>query len=276
MSQDRLWCWLIMLKRRSEGDVVTIVEWKQAFYPKQTGQASAEYIVVTAAIVMALMQPIDPPAGLKCPANAATCSVVQILAQTLRNRSEGYSYAISASEFPLPLVNYQGEKKAGPSEPCGGHTPCGNPQPTNPPGGAGLDVTDSSGNVIGHAIGSNVYDDNGDLIGTVTDNGDVIDSNGDVIGTTSAGGLGAASGTAVAVDLAGKQMGTLDKDGFVVNDLKVKVGKKDPKSDDVLKIDASEKIIVDKDNNPTVIGHVGKLNADGDVVDAKGKVISTK
>src|SRR6478735_7855705 len=100
--------------------MVTDVEWKNGFCARQAGQASAEYIVVTAAIVMALMQPITPPAGLKCPADADTCSVVQILAQTLRNRNEGYSYAISASEFPLPLVNYQGDKESGPSKPCGG------------------------------------------------------------------------------------------------------------------------------------------------------------
>lgn len=236
----------------------------------QVGQANVEYVVVTAAIVFALMQPYTPSGTFQCPNAGTSCNVLQILVQAMRDRYEGYSYAMSASEYPMPLVNYPAPS---PGKPCGGRTPCGAPFPPDAPPGGGVDIRDINGNVIGYAIGSKAFDNAGNEIGTVANDGTVTDENGNVIGSTGFGGVG--GGTLVAVDLMGNVMGKLDKDLFVVNDLNAKVGKKDKNSDDVLRINADGTLFKDKNGNTEVIGKVGKVDANGDVIDADGNKIGT-
>jgi hypothetical protein len=238
---------------------------------QQAGQANVEYVVVTAAVVFALMQPYTPTGAFKCPGGESSCNVLQILAQAMRNRYEGYSYAISASEYPMPAVNYP---PASTGKPCGGRTPCGAPfPPSTPSGGGTTDIRDADGNVIGYAIGSKAFDNAGKEIGTVAGDGSVTNSAGDVIGSTGFGGVGGSQ--LVAVDLKGNPIGQLNSDTYVVDDLKVRVGKKDKNSDDVFRINADGTLFTDKNGDTEVIGKLGKVNADGDVIDAKGNKIGT-
>jgi len=124
--------------------------------------------------------------------------------------------------------------------------------------------------VIGTVLAGNVYDDQGNLIGTIDGEGNVIDNDGNKIGTYPAacGGIGASY---VAVDKNGNVLGKVDKDGFVVDDNGNIVGKRD--GDDVLQTDALGNVILDQDNKPTVIGKVGKVAGNGDIVDSDGNVI---
>lgn len=237
---------------------------------KEAGQANVEYVVVTAALVFALMQPYTPTGTFKCPGGANSCNVLQILAQAMRDRYEGYSYAMSASEYPMPLINYQ---PSTPTPPCGGRTPCGAPFPPGGGSGGGVDIRDANGDVIGYAIGSKAFDNQGKEIGTVSSDGTVLDDNGNVIGSTGFGGVG--GGTLVAVDKNGNVMGKLDNNLFVVNDLNVKVGKKDTNSDDVLRINPDGTLFKDGNGDTEVIGKVGKVDANGDVIDSQGNKIGT-
>lgn len=65
----------------------------------QSGQSSAEYAVVVAALVGAMLFPLS---SVNCP-TTADCNVLEQLANVLRERNQGYSYAISV-DIPDPLV----------------------------------------------------------------------------------------------------------------------------------------------------------------------------
>lgn len=252
----------------------------------QRGQSSAEYIVVTAAIVFALMQPITPPGSLQCPSSAQRndwsnhenkCSVMEILGQVLRNRYEGYSYAISASEYPNFLVNFNnggnggsggGSTGGGSGGGSGGGDDGGGSTYTPPSGTEAIGLDGKT--VIGTVLAGNVYDDQGNLIGTIDSEGNVIDNDGNKIGTYPAAGGGIGT-SYVAVDKDGKVLGKVDKDDFVVDDGGNIVGKRD--GDDVLQTDALGNVVLDKDNKPTVIGKVGKVAGNGDIIDSGGNVI---
>ncbi len=253
---------------------------------QQLGQSSMEYIVVTSAIVFALMQPISPPGSLQCPASSIRtdwskhenkCSVMEILGQVLRNRYEGYSFAISASEYPNFLVNFNNGGNGstgggtggngGGNGGSGGGSDDGGSTYTPPTGTEALGLDGKT--VIGTVLAGNVYDDQGNLIGTIDSNGNVIDNDGNKIGTYPAAGGGMSN--FVAVDKDGKVLGKVDKDGFVVDEDGNIVGKRD--GDDVLQTDVLGNVILDQNNKPTVIGKVGKVAGNGDIVDGGGNVI---
>ena len=241
------------------------VFYQRSFQRRQTGQSFVEYIVVTAALVAGLMHPITPPSGQECPDGAAKCPAVDVLAQVMRNRYEGYSYAMSASENE-PLVNYKpGTLQDICKNPFTGK-PCTKPGPGNPPAG-GIEVKNDSGAVIGHAVGTKFFDNAGIESGTVDEDGNVYDSGGKRIGSTTGVGALGGGGATVAVNVGGGvigELGTGMDSGFIVVDKKaaptVRIGKKDPKSNDIWDIDKSTSVVLlDADNKPIVIGELGSL-----------------
>lgn len=241
------------------------VVFQRSFQRRQIGQSFVEYIVVTAALVAGLMHPITPPSGQECPNGAAKCPAVDILAQVMRNRYEGYSYAMSASENE-PLVDYKAGTLQGVCKNPFTGKPCTKPSPGNPPAG-GIEVKNDNGDVIGHAVGAKFFDKTGIENGTVDEDGNVYDSGGKRIGSTTGVGAFNGSGATIAVNVAGIVVGELGAgmdSGFVVVDKKatptVRIGKKDPKSNDVWDIDkATSTVLLDADNKPIVIGHLGSL-----------------
>ncbi len=269
---------------------MNVVTAKTTRRKQQLGQSSMEYIVVTSAIVFALMQPISPPGSLQCPASSIRtdwsnhenkCSVMEMLGQVLRNRYEGYSFAISASEYPNFLVNFNnggnggsgsgsgtgGSGGGGSGSGSGSGSDDGSTTYTPPTGTEALGLDGKT--IIGTVLAGNVYDDEGNLIGTIDSNGNVIDSDGNKIGTYPAAGGGTSN--FVAVDKDGEILGKVDKDGFVVDEDGNIVGKQD--GDNVLKVDALGNLILDADDKPIVIGTVGKVSGNGDIVDSGGNVI---
>lgn len=252
---------------------------------RQRGQSSAEYIVVTSAIVFALMQPITPPGSLQCPVSSMRtdwskhenkCNVMEMLAQVLRNRYEGYSYAISASEYPEFLVNFNNGGNGGSGGGSSGGSSGGGSGGGSSGGGgykppSGTEAIGLDGKtVIGTVLVGNVFDDEGNLIGTVDSEGNVIDLDGNKIGTYPAAGGGMANND-VAVDKNGNVLGQVNQDGFVVDEDGNIIGKKD--GDDVLKTDSLGNVELDANNDPIVIGKIGKIASNGDIVDSNGNVI---
>lgn len=65
----------------------------------QRGQSATEYAIVLAAVATALLMPMQSD---RCPGNAS-CNVFEQLANVLRERNQGYGYAIGAV-IPEPLV----------------------------------------------------------------------------------------------------------------------------------------------------------------------------
>jgi len=65
----------------------------------QRGQSATEYAIVLAAVATALLMPMQSDS---CPGNAS-CNVLEQLANVLRERNQGYGYAIGAV-IPEPLI----------------------------------------------------------------------------------------------------------------------------------------------------------------------------
>ncbi|MFL0797123.1 MAG: DUF3659 domain-containing protein [Cellvibrionaceae bacterium] len=212
----------------------------------QRGQSSTEYIVVTAAIVFAMLQPIVPPGVLSCPATSLqsvqseeagsdSCSVVEMFGQLFRNRSEGYTYAISASEYPEMLISLDdvdlgfsddddssgGSSDDGSSDDDDSDDTFDDYDPSDT--GIGIDTSsqvavNSDGEIIGNINDDGqVVDEDGEIIGVVMDDGSIVaaESDGSIIyddegGTTSLGEQASVNGDGEIVALDGTVLGTID------------------------------------------------------------------
>ncbi len=169
---------------------------------RQGGQSSAEYIVVTAAIVFAMLQPIVPPDTLSCPATSLQsvqsedagseyCSVVEVLGQLFRNRSEGYTYAISASEYPEALISLD-DVDLGFSDDDDSSSGASSDDDSSEDDDSSDDTFDDydpTDSGIGIDTSSQVaVNGDGEIIGNINDDGEVLDEDGDIIGVVTDGG----------------------------------------------------------------------------------------
>ena len=120
-------------------------------------------------------------------------------------------------------------------------------------------VRDADGNVIGRVVNGQVVDDDGNIIGTVNDDGSVTGLNGEILGQVEK----------AVVDSQGNIVGRVNEDGTVVdNDGRV-IGTVEQA---VLGADGQEvgeqtQVVRDKDGN--IIGRL----VDGKVIDAEGNVV---
>lgn len=220
----------------------------------QDGQSSTEYIVVTAAIVFAMLQPIVPAGSLSCPesnlqsiqsqnAGSDSCSIVEVFGQLFRNRSEGYTYAISSSEYPELLVQVDEDIfDLGFDD--------------DDDSGSGSDSGGSSG---GSDTGAEDEDDDGTNIDDIFD---------DYTG----GDIGGDMTTGVAVDDSGEIIGTINSDNQVEDDDGNIIG---VVMDDgsIVAADSDGNITYDDEGNTTPLGEQASINSDGDIVTLDGDVV---
>ncbi len=143
-------------------------------------------------------------------------------------------------------------------------------------------ATDENGNPIGKIVGDTVYDAQGNVIGKVNANGEVVDTNGNVIGKkqeaqVALGVDGKPIGTIVGdkvYDENGNLIGRVDSQGRIVDNSGKVLG------------NASSGVAVDKDGN--VLGNivngvvydedgnvVGRIDENGNVVDNNGETIGS-
>lgn len=143
-------------------------------------------------------------------------------------------------------------------------------------------AVDANGNPIGKIVGDTVYDEQGNVIGKVNANGDIVDVNGKVIGKKQEAQIalgvdGKPIGTIVGdkvYDENGNLIGRVDSNGRIVDNTGKVIG------------NASTGVAVDKNGN--VIGNVvdgvvydengnvvGRIDENGNVVDNNGQVLGS-
>ena len=221
----------------------------------QKGQGMTEYIVVAAALVFTFLAPITPPSvpdwasdgvgtrRLQCPENSyisgsprpEQCTVVEVLAEVLRKRNDGYTYAISSTFYPERAVSISTDIFGDPEDPG-----TGNGDPGDPGGSAG-------------------------------DAGEVEPDF----------GIDSDTGQTVAVNEDEEVIGKVNStDGCVENDAGVIIGKQ--VGTEVWKTDALCQLVYEQHTHDgsthehhTVIGTVGGLQTNGEVLDEDGNVIGT-
>jgi len=225
---------------------------------KQRGQGMTEYIVVLSALVFVFLAPIEiddserpevpdwetdgiSSRTLECPDGRSECTIVEILAQVLRNRNDGYTYAISSTFYPERLIDISDISLddlldtetpstgvgGDPDESDGSYDSDTGEDPLEDANNAGAG---DSGVDVGVGIGAN----NGTVLGQVGDDDCVRDTEGNLTGILI--------------------------DEFVFEAVETADG-----------CEATE----DGDGNMTIVGVVGDLQNDGTVLDEGGNEIGT-
>lgn len=227
---------------------------------KQLGQGMTEYIVILSALAFVFLHEVeigDPDYPmpevpdwesdgysnryLECPNGESSCTIVEILTQVLRNRNDGYTYAISSTFYPerildlddLDLENLLSTETPStgvggdPDESTGSYDE--DTEDDEVPGGD-VDVTDTDVDV---AISS---DGSGAVLGEVGDDDCITNDEGELTGILSA-------------------------DGSLVYE--------------AVASGSSCEAVEDADGNKTIIGEVGDLQSDGTVLDSSGDVLGS-
>ena len=145
-----------------------------------------------------------------------------------------------------------------------------------------LVAVDANGNVLGKIVGDTVYDEQGNVVGRVDENGDILDVSGQVIGRkqmaqVALGNDGKPIGTIVGdkvYDDSGNVIGRVDESGRIVSTDGDIIGN----ASSAVAVDSSGNVIgnvvdgVVYDNNGNV---VGRVDASGNVVDNTGRRIGS-
>lgn len=175
-----------------------MIEYNRSRVITQSGQGMTEYIVILSALVFTFLAPVTPPsvpdwasdgAGsrqLECPDNPYNagedrpeqCTVIEILAEVLRKRNDGYTYAISSTYYPERYVRVDPGIFDDPDDPGSGNGEPGDPDnPSGDPGDSEADFEVDGDTGVEVAV-----NDDGEVIGTVGDDGCVKDDDGKIIG----------------------------------------------------------------------------------------------
>lgn len=135
---------------------------------KQAGQSAVEYSVVLVAVCTALLVPIQSD---NCPGEGS-CNVLEQLANVLRERNQGYGYAVGAV-LPDPLVT--------PQMILPEYLDLGDPGPSSLPED---DDESSSSYMPGISVpgGRVAVDNNNAALGKIDADGRVVDDEGNVMG----------------------------------------------------------------------------------------------